>query len=158
MYTDNLAREVRDMVEPVLAGMGYALVEIAVGRRKTGSFVGVVIYRREGVGVDDCAAVSDLLLPRLETMESLPDVSLEVSSPGIERTIRSPEEYGIFQGRGVRLLAGIETEWQTGIIEACEGGTLWLRKGRERKGLALADIRRARLDYSVEIEEAKNAV
>lgn len=158
MYSDELAREVHDAIEPVLSGMGYALVECAIGRRKGSTQVSVVIYRRQGVGVDDCAAVSELLLPRLETMSSLPDVSLEVSSPGIERVIHSPEEYGIFQGRGVRILAGTETEWQSGIIDACEGGTLWLRRGRDRKGFALADIRKARLDYSVEIEEAKNAV
>jgi ribosome maturation factor RimP len=158
VYSDNLSREVHDAVEPVLSGMGYALVELAVGRRKGITVVSVVIYRREGVGVDDCAAVSELLLPRLETMESLPDVSLEVSSPGIERAIHGPEEYGIFQGRGVRILAADQTEWQSGIIDRCEGGTLWVRKGKEHIGFALGDIRRARLDYSVEVEEDKNAV
>jgi len=56
------------------------------------------------------------------------------------------------------VLAGAETEWQGGLIEGIEGDTLWLRRGRERKGFAIAEIRRARLDYSVEVEEAKNAV
>jgi ribosome maturation factor RimP len=158
VYSDSLTREVRDAVAPVLSGMGYALVELAVGRRKGITLVSVVIFRREGVGVDDCAAVSELLLPRLETMESLPDVSLEVSSPGIERTIRDAGEYAIFQGRGVRILVGDQTEWQSGIIDRCDKGTLWLRKSKELIGFALADIRRARLDYSVEAEEDKNAV
>jgi ribosome maturation factor RimP len=138
--------------------MGYALVELAVGRRKGITLVSVVIYRKEGVGVDDCAAVSELLLPRLETMEALPDVSLEVSSPGIERTIRSAEEYAIFQGRGVRVLVGDQIEWQSGRIDRCEGGTLWLQKGKEHIGFALGDVRKARLDFSVEVEEDKNAV
>jgi ribosome maturation factor RimP len=85
-------------------------------------------------------------------------VSLEVSSPGTARVLRSPAEYEIFRGRGVRILWGDQTEWQGGMIEGVEAGTLWLRRGRERKGFAVADIRRARLDYSVEVEEAKNAV
>lgn len=85
-------------------------------------------------------------------------MTLEVSSPGIERSIRSPAEYGIFAGRGVRLLAGTETEWQCGIIDRVEGDTLWLRKGRERRGFALSGIRKARLDHAVEVEEEKNAV
>jgi ribosome maturation factor RimP len=118
----------------------------------------VVIYRQEGVGVDDCAEVSGMLLPRLETIEGMSDVSLEVSSPGIERTLRSAAEYAIFAGRGVRFLAGDETEWRGGIIERVEGGTLWLRTGKDRKGFALSDIRKARLDHSVEVEEAENAI
>ncbi len=99
-----------------------------------------------------------MLLPRLETIDGMAEVSLEVSSPGIERTLRSPSEYAIFCGRGVRVLAGTETEWQGGIIDSVEGETLWLRTGRQRKGFAIAEIRRARLDHSVEVEEAKNAV
>ncbi len=97
--------------------MGLALVEMALGRRKGTTRVSVVIYRQGGVGVDDCAEVSGMLLPRLETIEGMGDVSLEVSSPGIERTLRDSAEYAIFAGRGVRILAGTETEWQGGIIQ-----------------------------------------
>jgi ribosome maturation factor RimP len=158
VYLEHFHDTVRDAIVPVLAGMGYALVELALGRRKGATRVSVVIYRQEGVGVDDCAEVSGMLLPRLETIEGMMDVSLEVSSPGIERTLRGPTEYAIFVGRGVRVLAGAETEWRSGIIERVEGGMLWLKIGREHKGFALADIRKARLDDSVEVEEAKNAV
>jgi ribosome maturation factor RimP len=133
-------------------------VELALGRRKGVTRVSVVIYRQKGVGIDDCAEVSGMLLPLLETLEGMSDVSLEVSSPGIERVLRGPTEYSIFAGRGVRVLVGEETEWRCGIIDRVEGETLWLRTGRERKGFALGDIRKARLDHSVEVEEAKNAV
>ena len=153
-----LDAEIREAIEPVLAGMGFALVELSVGRLKGSTRVSVILYRKEGVGIDECAEASRLLFPRLETLEGLADVSLEVSSPGTERQIRSPAEYAIFQGRGVRILAGESTEWTGGIIDAVEGDTLWLRRGRERKGFAIPAIRKARLDYSVEIEEAQNAV
>jgi ribosome maturation factor RimP len=158
VYLDHFQQSVQEAVEPVLSGMGISLVEMAVGRRKGSTRVSIVIYRQGGVGVDDCAEVSEMLLPRLETIEGMMDVSLEVSSPGIERSLRSPSEYRIFTGRGVRVLAGTQTEWQAGIIEAVEGDTLWLRQGRERKGFAIPEIRRARLDHSVEAKEAKNAV
>ena len=174
MYSELFEKEVRETVEPLLAGMGIFLVELTIGRLKGVTRVGVVIHRNDktpqgrggqmpqarggGVGIDDCAEVSRLLLPRLQTIEGLQDVSLEVSSPGIERTIRSPAEYAIFLGRGVRILSGTETEWFGGIIDRVEAGALWLRKGKEKRGFALAEIRKARLDYSVEVEEAKNAV
>jgi ribosome maturation factor RimP len=158
MYSERLLQDVRGLAEPLVNGMGYALVELAVGRRKGSTTVHVVIYRREGVGIDQCADVSRLLLPRLETMDGLPDVALEVSSPGIERVLKSPAELGIFTGRGVRILAGGETEWRAGIIERVEAGTVWLRARGRTEGFALEGIRKARLDHSVEVEEAKNAV
>jgi ribosome maturation factor RimP len=206
VYSEHFEKEVRDAVEPLLAGMGISLVELSLARLKGATRVGVVIHRKdrmpqgrgeqmpqgrgeqmpqgrgeqmpqgrgeqmpqgrgeqmpqgrgEGVGIDDCAEVSRLLLPRLQTIEGLLDVSLEVSSPGIERTIRSAAEYELFLGRGVKILSGTDTEWFSGIIDRVEAGALWLKKGKERRGFALAEIRKARLDYSVEVEEAKNAV
>jgi len=182
VYSELFEKEVREAVEPLLAGMGIFLVELSIGRLKGVTRVSVVIHRKdrmpqgrgegmpqgrgegmpqgrgEGAGIDDCAEVSRLLLPRLQTIEGLQDVSLEVSSPGIERTIRSPAEYAIFLGRGVRILSGTETDWFGGIIDRVEEGALWLKRGKEKRGFALAEIRKARLDYSVEVEEAKNAV
>ncbi len=158
MYTEHLEKSVRDAVEPVLRGMGFSLVELSIGRLKGSTRVSIVIYRKEGVGVDECAEISAMLFPRLEATDGLPDVSLEVSSPGIERAIRSPAEYEIFRGRGVRILAGGQSEWTTGIIDRVEDGSLWLRKGGDVLGFALSGIRKARLDHSVEVEEEKNAV
>jgi ribosome maturation factor RimP len=133
-------------------------VELSIGRLKGSTRVNVVIYRKEGVGVEECAEVSSLLFPRLEATDDLPDVSLEVSSPGIERVLRRTTEYQIFVGRGVRILAGTDPEWVRGVIDRVEAGTLWLRSGRETRGFALSGIRKARLDHSVEVEEDKNAV
>jgi ribosome maturation factor RimP len=158
VYAQQFEANIRDAIQPLLAGMGFSLVEASVGRRKGSTTVSIVIYRKEGVGVEQCAEVSSLVFPRLQTMEDLGDVSLEVSSPGIERNIHSPAEYQIFVGKGVRVLAADETEWFSGIIEGVEGDSLKLRKGNTRYGFAISGIRRARLDHSVEVEEAKNAV
>ncbi len=158
MYLEHFTETVRDTIQPLLSGLGFSLVELAVGRRKGSSRVSCVIYRTGGVGINECAKVSELILPRLQTIEGLADVSLEVSSPGIERTIRSPSEYGIFRGRGIRILAGDATEWLPGIIDKTDGTTLWLRRGAQTLEFAISAIRRARLDYAAEVEEADHAV
>ena len=158
MYAESLEKSVREVVEPLLTGLGFSLVDLSIARLSGSTRVNVVIYRKEGVGVDECAEISGMLFPRLETIDALADPSLEVSSPGIDRPLRRPSEYGIFCGRGVRILAGDATEWTGGIIDRVEAGTLWLRKGKEIRGFAISGIRKARLDYSVEVEETKNAV
>ena len=155
MYQEHFTSTVRETIQPLLDGLGLFLVELAVGRLRGSPRVSCVIYRPGGVGINDCARASELILPRLQTVEGLADVSLEVSSPGIERTFHSPSEYGIFTGRGVRVLAGDATEWLPGVIVKTDGTTLWLRRGRRTMELAISSIRRARLDYAAEIEENK---
>jgi ribosome maturation factor RimP len=147
MYTDRLREQVRGELEPVLAGMGYALVELSLARLHGATRALVVVHRPEGIGVEDCTEVSRAILPRLELIEELGDVSLEVSSPGIERTIKSPAEYEIFKDRGVRVLAAGETEWIGGTIEGAEQGVLRLRTASGRREFPVASVRRARLDY-----------
>ena len=53
-----LEEEIRQAVEPILAGMGFSLVELSVGRLKGATRVTVILYRPQGVGIDECAEVS----------------------------------------------------------------------------------------------------
>jgi ribosome maturation factor RimP len=153
MYFEELTLEVRREVEPILEGLGFRLVELSIGRLKGSTRVNIVVYRPEGVGVNECAEISRLLFPRLENIQGLVGVSLEVSSPGTERRIKTRAEYEIFKGRGVRVLAGDSSEWVGGVIERVNGEALILRVEGRAVELPLASIRRARLDYTVEPRE-----
>ena len=155
MYADRIEQTVRAEIEPVLAALGYSLVELSVGRRKGVSHVVVVLHRPGGVGVDQCAEVTRAIRPRLELVEGLADVTLEVSSPGIERTLKDPAEYAIFRGRGVRVLPAGDGEWVGGVIEAFRDGTLVLRTPEGAREFPPGAVRRARLDYQLDPEGPK---
>ena len=155
MYADRLEQAVRAEIEPAVSAMGYALVEVSVGRRKGVTHVVVVLHRDGGVGVDQCVAVSRAIQPRLELVEGLADVTLEVSSPGIERAIKDPAEYGIFRGRGVRVLPAEGGEWIGGVIEAFRDGTLVLRTPEGAREFPPGAVRRARLDYRLDPKGSK---
>jgi ribosome maturation factor RimP len=155
VYADRIEQTVRAEIEPVLAAMGYSLVELSIGRRKGVSHVVVVLHRPGGVGVDQCAEVTRAIRPRLELVEGLADVTLEVSSPGIERTLKDPAEYAIFRGRGVRVLPAADGEWVGGVIEAFRDGTLVLRTPEGAREFPPGAVRRARLDYRLDPEGSK---
>jgi ribosome maturation factor RimP len=147
---DRIDQTVRAEIEPVLSAMGYALVELSAGRRKGVTHVVVVLHRQGGVGVDDCAEVTRALRPRLELVEGLGDITLEVSSPGIERTFKDPAECGIFTGRGVQVLPAEGSEWIGGVIEAFRDGTLVLRTPEGAREFPPGAVRRVRLDYRLD--------
>jgi len=139
-----------DQVKPILDGMGFSLVELRLGRSKRQSYLSVVVYRPEGVGIDECAAISRNLLPRLELLDWLPDLRLEVSSPGLDRVLKSNEEFGIFRGRGLKVWKEGAEDWIDGINEGLSGAVLRLNRNGAVLEIPLAQIRKAKLDASPE--------
>lgn len=145
--------EVREAVAPIVAGMGLALVELRHNRSHRQNHVSVVVYRPQGVGVEDCAALSRTLYPRLELIEGLEDLRLEVSSPGLDRVIKDFEEFSIFMGRGVRVLRTGAADFLGGVIRDVRGDTLVLGTRGGTIEIGRADIRKARLDSAEEVTE-----
>lgn len=139
-------RELRGQIEPLLTGMGFTLVELGEHRSKGKSFVSVVIHRPQGVGIEECAAVSRNLLPRLELMEGAGEVRLEVSSPGLERVFKSPAEYEIFKGRRIRVWLKDAADWLEGVDSGLQDGVLALQREGRTVPIRLEDIVKAKLD------------
>jgi ribosome maturation factor RimP len=83
---------IRDLAEPVLASAGLELWDVEI----TGDVVRVMVDRQDGVDLDALSAASAVLSPLLDSHpEATPDsrYQLEVSSPGLERTLRTPAQY-----------------------------------------------------------------
>ena len=143
---DSLAGEIEQVVNP----LGFDVVEVSINRSHRLNHVRVTVHRSTGVGVDDCTRISRLIRPRLEAI--YPDLALEVSSPGVDRVIKSAREYEIFRDRGVRILLGTEPEWIGGTIEGVLDDAVLLRRGGRQLRLPVSEIRKARLDPSQEVE------
>jgi ribosome maturation factor RimP len=95
-----LLEEVEAVVSPVLANLGYDLVELSLvvshGRRT----LRVFIDKPGGVGLEDCALASKAVGPMLdERGATLGRYFLEVSSPGAERKLKTREDFRHFIGR-----------------------------------------------------------
>ncbi len=86
------------IVEPVVTGMGYDLVDMQVSGR--GRLVRVFIDKAGGVTVDDCAEVSRQLM-RVFEVEAVAYERLEVSSPGLDRPLRKASDFERFAGQRV---------------------------------------------------------
>ncbi len=117
---------------PVLANLGYELVEIGLvvshGRRT----LRVYIHRRGGVTLDGCAKVSKALGPLLDDEGLFPGrYYLEVSSPGAERKLRTRDDFRVFVGSKVRIRTRpIEGKQRNieGLIEDFSGDVVTVRQ------------------------------
>ena len=96
----------QDVVVAELDSLGFDLVEIRRGGTRTRPVIDVRIDRRDGqkVTVDDCARASRAIEARLDAGAVLQsNYVLEVSSPGVERPLRTPADWQRFVGRRARL-------------------------------------------------------
>jgi ribosome maturation factor RimP len=125
-----------DELRPVIEGLGYQLVEIRAKRLKDGYAVHVVLHRTEGITVDDCAEVHTTILPRIQIIEDEQDINLEVSSPGIDRVLKSPAD----------------GQWIGGVITDFSEDTVTLSKAGSETRIEISAIQKAKLDDTQEVE------
>jgi ribosome maturation factor RimP len=112
----------------------------------------IVVYKKEGIGTDDCSRAHRAVMPGLELAFPDQDLYVEVASPGVDRQIKDASEFGIFIGRGVRCYRTDISDWTAGVIAAADQERLTVRSGTGETVLPYAAIAKARLDYSQEVD------
>ena len=80
--------------------MGYELVDLELANR--GRLMRIFIDKAGGISVEDCAGVSNHLT-RLLAVEGVDYDRLEVSSPGLDRPLKRPQDFARFVGERVQV-------------------------------------------------------
>ena len=138
-----LEERVRSLVEPVLARHGAELVELSVQRGRT-QLVRVVADRAGGIDLDTCSRVSQELSRMLDADDPIAGrYTLEVTSPGLGRPLRTPADFRRALGRRVRIvLAAAQHE---GTLEEVGEDRVRLATQRGDVDVALSDVRKAKV-------------
>ncbi len=136
------------LLETTVVGLGYELVDIEMSPRGRTIRVFIDLPGKEsGVDVDDCARMSNQLSRILE-VENVDYDRLEVSSPGLDRVVKKPEDFARFAGQGIqiklRIPQGGRRNFQGELLH-CTDGTVGLRLEKDDVELELNNIERARL-------------
>lgn len=100
----NLAQKVKDATAAPIAGLGLELVDVELVREGQSVFLRLYIDKPGGVGLDDCTAVSQLVDPLIDQQLDIHVHDyLEVSSPGLERPLKTDRDFVRCQGEWVEL-------------------------------------------------------
>jgi ribosome maturation factor RimP len=101
---EELLEEVRQIIEPLLQSQGFELVDLEYQREPQGWVLRIYLDREGGVTLDDCAEVSGEIGAVLEVKDVIPNpYVLEVSSPGLTRPLKKPEDFNKFSNRLVKI-------------------------------------------------------
>ena len=137
--------DLQGLLESTLAGLGYELVELE--RSTQGGLLRVFIDKTDGINVDDCALVSNHL-GRLLAVENVGYDRLEVSSPGLDRPLRTAKDFARFSGQKARLKLRVPVAGQrnfVGVLCNTEAGKVGLEIDGQLLSLDLGNIDKARL-------------
>ena len=142
-------RRIFDLIEPAVVGLGLDLVGVELGTGNGRPLVRIFIDSASGITVDDCERASRQIGALLDVEDPLPDAYvLEVSSPGLDRPLMTPDHFTRFAGRSVRLSTREPIDGRrkwTGELLGCHNGNVLIRADREDERIPLALVKKANL-------------
>jgi ribosome maturation factor RimP len=148
-----LVQQITDMVEPIVAGDGFELVHVEMVGQSRNTTLRFYIDKPGGVTIDDCARVSHQVSVLLDVEDLIPTrYTLEVCSPGLERSLYKPADYERFAGRDVTVQTYEMVEGRRtfhGELLGLSGGVVTIRERSLGKDVPIPyhHIRKANLVF-----------
>nr|WP_272493075.1 ribosome maturation factor RimP [Atopomonas sediminilitoris] len=96
--------QLHEMLAPVVEGLGYECWGIEFLSQGKHSLLRVYIDHANGVGIEDCEAVSRQVSGVLDVEDPITnDYTLEVSSPGMDRPLFTLKQFADWAGSSVKI-------------------------------------------------------
>ncbi|MGB5104586.1 MAG: ribosome maturation factor RimP [Steroidobacteraceae bacterium] len=137
------------LVGPVVEGLGYELWELEYAPDRGNGCLRLYIDAAAGITLEDCERVSRAVSELLDTEDPIPGhYTLEVSSPGLDRPLRTAAQFGRYVGEQVfaEVLQPIDGRRRyQGPLVAAGPETIEIEVDGRRCVLPLSAIRKAHL-------------
>ncbi len=154
--SQRVAERVQHVATPILWALGLELVEVVCVGRGPRTVVRVFIDKPGGVSLDDCERVHQSLGPALDVADPIPhSYTLEVSSPGLDRPLRTSQDFQRAIGKRVtvKLRRPMGERWRVaGQVLAVEPDAVLLvteaAAPNATTRLALTDVVEGKLDIA----------
>ena len=139
----------RTRLGPLVEGLGYELWELEYSPGRGNGCLRLYIDAPAGITLDDCERVSRAVSEVLDAEDPIPgQYTLEVSSPGLERPLRTAQHFARFVGEtvSVETVHAIEGRRRfKGALTAAGTGTVEVEVDGKRWTLPISGIRKAHL-------------
>jgi ribosome maturation factor RimP len=150
------------VIEPIARAHGAEVVDLEL-RPERGGWVLRITVEKEGsaahnlstrdaaVDLELCANVSRDLSPALDVADLIPHAyNLEVSSPGVERSLREERDFVRFTGQKAKLKLREAVDGQrvvVGVLDGVAGGAVRIMDGGRVREVPLSLIESGRLVF-----------
>ena len=143
---------VSDLARPVVEEFGCELWDVEYLKEAGTWYLRIFIDKENGVGIDECEAVSRALDPILDEADPIPESYVfEVGSPGIERELKRPSDFKKYLGSEVEVKMYKPVNGSKsfiGELKDYSDGNITVRVGNSDVCLTNADVAQVRLHVS----------
>lgn len=86
-------QELIEKIEEIVIDNEMELVEVKIQSKKN-PLIEIIIYKKEGVSLDDCTKISRAVEANIDLDKVFPNkYNLEVASPGLDRKLTTQDDY-----------------------------------------------------------------
>jgi ribosome maturation factor RimP len=143
---DTAAARVRELALPVADELGVEVLDVVLAGARGRRVVRIVadtadVTAGSGLDVGTIATLSRRLGGALDEHDVLPGAyTLEVTSPGVDRPLRTPRDFARNVGRDVRLVCTDDRDELAGTVVAADDEHLTLRIDGDEVEVPFADV------------------
>lgn len=150
---EDLKEKIKNLVEIPLLKKGVEIVDLEWRRERSGWVLRIYIDKPGGVTIGDCAKVSEFVGKILDKEDLIHHpYNLEISSPGIERPLKTKEHFERFRGERVKIVLKNPLSGRrnfVGINLGIEGDLLRLEAEGKIWEIPFSEIKKANLQPEI---------
>ncbi len=125
-----IEEKVESLVSKTINDLGYSIYDIMYVKEGKDYYLRIFIDNENGISLNDCEKVNDAITDMLDSANYIKDqYFLEISSPGIERNIRTDKhlQLNLNEEINVKLFKAIEKKKELeGILKKFDDETITL--------------------------------
>ncbi len=158
MRRQEILQQVGELLQPIATRLGLEVVDVLLAGDGRHTILRVLMDRPEGgITLDECAQVNEALSRQLDLYDLFAhQYTLEVSSPGLDRPLRTDQDYRRFAGRRAELTTYAPVDGQRrfrGILLGVLGDAVAVQINGRQVQVPKDQIAQARL--IVELEDLR---
>ena len=89
-----LENNIESLLKNIINDLGYEIYDVQYSKEGKNNYLRIFIDKDEGIDLNDCETVNNAINDILDEADYIKDqYFLEVSSPGLERTLRKKEHF-----------------------------------------------------------------
>ena len=149
MSVESLSERIEDIILSTAKRTEYDIYEFSIYLKGENSRISVKIDHLKGISHGDCGIFSKELAAAMDEAEILTNYSLEISSPGLSRELKSIDDFIRFTGSSVKIVYDDEESRVVykGEISAVKGNFVEIKDEKGLIKLDYGNIDKANLDY-----------
>ena len=144
MKREEIESKVEELCMPFCEEKGYEIVEVEYVKEGSEYILRIYAEKEGGITIEDCVAISKYIDPILDSEDILDnEYRLQVSSPGLDRTLKKEKDFIRYQERLVELRTYEKidgTKEHEGILKGLIDGNIVLIENDKEVSYKQSDV------------------